>query len=84
MVSESMIGTENSVISVRRSLGMYTASFQLIALRSLIVMILWNNGKCGLRDHDCRAKMEARQGRGGATRQQNNQTTEHQQDIGIS
>jgi hypothetical protein len=46
--------------------------------------ILWKNGMCGLRDHDCRARMEARQGRGGATRQQNNQTTEHQQDIGIS
>jgi hypothetical protein len=39
---------------------------------------------CGLKDHDCKARMEARQGREGATRQQNNQTTEHQQDIGIS
>jgi hypothetical protein len=39
---------------------------------------------CGLKDHDCRARMEAGQGREGATRQQNNQTTEHQQDIGIS
>jgi hypothetical protein len=39
---------------------------------------------CGLKDHDCKARMEARQGRERATRQQNNQTTEHQQDIGIS
>ena len=38
---------------------------------------------CGLKDHDCRARMEARQGREGAIRQQNNQITEHQQDIGI-
>jgi len=41
---------------------------------------------CGLKDHDCRARMQARQGRAEATRhlQQNNQTTEYQQDIGIS
>jgi hypothetical protein len=32
---------------------------------------------CGLKDHDCKARMEARQGREGATRQQNNQITEH-------
>jgi hypothetical protein len=49
-----------------------------------IALLLWRNGMCGLKDHDCRARMEARQGREGATRQQNNQTTEHQQDIGIS
>jgi hypothetical protein len=29
----------------------------------------------GLKDHDCKARMEARQGREGVTRQQNNQTT---------
>jgi hypothetical protein len=46
-------------------------------------IILWRNGMCGLKDHDCRARMEARQGREGATRQQNNQIIEHQQDIGI-
>ena len=39
---------------------------------------------CGLKDHDCRARMQARQGRGEATRQQNNQTIGYQQDIGIS
>jgi hypothetical protein len=46
--------------------------------------LLWRNGMCGLKDHDCRARMEARQGREGATRQQNNQITKYQQDIGIS
>jgi hypothetical protein len=39
--------------------------------------ILWRNGMCGLKDHDCKARMKARQGRERATRQQNNQTSEH-------
>jgi hypothetical protein len=30
--------------------------------------VLWRNGMCGLKDHDCKARMEARQGREGATR----------------
>jgi hypothetical protein len=38
----------------------------------------------GRKDHDCKARMEARQGRAEATRQQNNQATGYQQDIGIS
>jgi hypothetical protein len=39
---------------------------------------------CGRKDHDCKARMEVMQGRERATRQQNNQITEHQQDIEIS
>jgi hypothetical protein len=39
---------------------------------------------CGLKDHDCKARMEVRQGREGVIRQQNNQIIEHQQDIRIS
>jgi hypothetical protein len=48
------------------------------------VTILWRNGRFGCKDHDCRARMQARQEREGATRQQNKQTTGYQQDIGIS
>jgi hypothetical protein len=29
----------------------------------LDLLILWRNGMCGLKDHDCKARMEARQGR---------------------
>jgi hypothetical protein len=36
--------------------------------------ILWRNGMCGLEGHDCRARMQARQGRVGS-----NRTAEHQQ-----
>jgi hypothetical protein len=30
--------------------------------------ILWRNGMCGLEDHDCRARKQARQGRVGSNR----------------
>jgi hypothetical protein len=46
-------------------------------------LILWRNGMSGRKDHDCKSRIEARQGRVRATKQQNNQTTEYQQDIGI-
>jgi hypothetical protein len=49
----------------------------------MVLWILWRNGMCGLKDHDCKARMEIRQGREKVTRQQNNQTTEYQQDIKI-
>jgi hypothetical protein len=61
---------------------------RLIFLRllHLELYIVWKNGMCGLEDHDCRARMQARQGRVGSNRtteQQNiNKTKEYHRHIG--
>jgi hypothetical protein len=52
-------------------------------MKTIGYLIVWRNGMCGLKDHGCKARMKVRQGRERATRQQNNQTTEYQQDIEI-
>jgi hypothetical protein len=35
---------------------------------TLELALLWRNGMCGLKDHDCKARIEIRQGREGAIR----------------